>query len=66
MITRRTFEALKHPEGSEERARLNCSPVTSEYMPSYRYLAADGRQFRTKAEAQTWNLLREDHTDQTK
>lgn len=49
-IVKRTFEAAKHPKESEERARLNCSPVTSEYMPSYKYLAG-GRQFRTKKEA---------------
>ncbi len=49
-IIKRTFEAAKHPVGSEERARLNCSPVTSEYMPSYKYLAG-GRQFITKKEA---------------
>ena len=50
-IYRRTFEAAKHPKGSEERARLNCDALTSEYMPSYRYQTSDGRTHRTKREA---------------
>lgn len=49
-IIRRTFEAAKYPKGSPERDCLNRHVATSEYMPSYRYLA-EGRQFRTKAEA---------------
>ena len=36
-ILRRTFEAAKHPKGSEERRRLNCDPITSEYLRSHRY-----------------------------
>ena len=68
-IVRRTFEAAKHPKGSEERARLNCNAVTSEYLTSYRYLVrklfilSDGTPHptqkytekccRTKAEAET-------------
>lgn len=51
---RRTFEASKHPKDSEERARLNLSALTSEYMPSYRYWTDDSRTFRTKAEADAW------------
>jgi hypothetical protein len=66
-ILRRTFEAAKYPKGSEERARLNCDAVTSEYMTSYRYAVrrpftmSDGTPhptqpylidtYRTKAEA---------------
>jgi hypothetical protein len=59
-ITRRTFEAAKHPKGSPERARLNLDAVTSEYMPSYRYElkmtgAVNGsRSFRTKREAEAY------------
>ena len=41
IITRRTFEALKHTKGSPERAQLNLSSVTSEYMPSYRYVICE-------------------------
>lgn len=37
-ILRRTFEARNHPEGSPERARLNCDVLTSEYMTGQRYL----------------------------
>jgi len=56
-ITRRTFEAAKHPKGSKEREQLNCDPLTSEYMPSYRYAlqgwkGAAVKTFRTKAEAE--------------
>lgn len=36
-IHRRTFEAKKHPKGSEERKKLNMSAITSEYMTSYKY-----------------------------
>lgn len=66
-ILRRTFKAEKYPKGSEERRRLNCDPITSQYMPSHRYalrqpfLMSDGTPhpmqqylvdtFRTKAEA---------------
>lgn len=57
-VVRRTFEALKHPKGSPERARLNEDWLTSEYMTSYRYGVRedDGTQtpftYRTKAEAE--------------
>jgi hypothetical protein len=55
-VHRRTFEASKHPKGSEERTRLNMDSLTSEYMPSYRYEVhgTDGKKLhscRTKAEA---------------
>jgi len=36
-IYRRTFEAKKHPKGSEARDRLNLNILTSEYMTSYKY-----------------------------
>jgi hypothetical protein len=67
-VLRRTFEAQKHPKGSADRARLNLDPLTSEYMPSHRYLLrtpalmSDGtpnpvqkfydNTYRTKAEAE--------------
>jgi len=54
-IKRRTFEALKHPKGSPERERFNASVLTSEYMPSYRYVLISGMHFntfRTKREAE--------------
>lgn len=72
-IHRRTFEAAKHPPGSPERVQLNLDPLTSEYMPSYRYLIreparmSDGtpnpaqafhnRTFRTKTEGQAYATL---------
>ena len=59
MAARRTFEALKYPKGSPERAALNLSALTSEYMSSYRYMVLDDNgkpisatSCRTKAEAQ--------------
>jgi hypothetical protein len=54
-ITRRTFEAKQHPRGSQERARLNERPETSEYMPSYRYCVRDTYgtvSYRTRREAE--------------
>mgnify|MGYP003394608391 FL=1 len=58
MITKkRTFEAKKFPAGSEDRKRLNCDVLTSEYMPSYRYClrnndgSATQYTYRTKAQA---------------
>ena len=36
-LVRRTFAALKHPKGSEERSQLNLDWLTSEYMPSHKY-----------------------------
>lgn len=69
-VIRRTFEAAKHPKGSEERARLNMNAETSEYMPSMRYMVRwpflmnDGTphptqpfqhgSYRTKKEAEIW------------
>ena len=54
---RRTFEAKNYPKGSKERVRLNKSSLTSEYMPSYRYIVYYGKQpfydtFRTKRETE--------------
>jgi hypothetical protein len=61
-VLKRTFEAAKHPKGSAERARLNLASLTSEYMPSYRYLVDDSERsprnspdtFRTKGDAETF------------
>jgi len=53
-ITRRTFEALKHPKGSPEREALNRNSITSEYQPSNKYVVqneAYSFAFRTKKEA---------------
>lgn len=40
-IVRRTFEALRHPIGSPERAKLNQSAETSEYLTGERYLIVE-------------------------
>jgi hypothetical protein len=53
-VKRRTFEALKYLKGSPERERLNRSSLTSEYMPSYKYVVMSANlytTFRTKKEA---------------
>ena len=34
---KRTFEAKKHPKGSNKRRELNKDNRTSEYLPSYKY-----------------------------
>ena len=75
-VLRRTFEAKKFPEGSAERAKFNEDALTSEYMPSYKYLLrkpalmSDGtphpnqkwntRQFKTKAEAEQYQRENKD------
>lgn len=54
-IKRRTFEAIRFPEGSYERIKLNENVLTSEYMPSYKYVLISGmnfQTFRTKKEAE--------------
>ena len=38
-ILKRTFEAAKHPKNSQERVRLNCDPLTSEYSTGSPWLA---------------------------
>lgn len=44
-VARRTFEAKRHRLGSIERARLNLSALTSEYMPGYKFvLLLDGKE----------------------
>ena len=44
-VARRTFAARQHRLGSIERARLNLSALTSEYMPSFKFvLLQDGRE----------------------
>ena len=56
-VVKRTFEARRHPPGSEARIRLNQDARSSEYMPSHRYmLVADNGtpmpySYRTKGEA---------------
>jgi hypothetical protein len=40
-VSKRTFEAKKHPKDSAERSRLNANVLTSEYMPSYKYCIVD-------------------------
>ena len=37
-IRKRKFDALNYPYGSEERAKMNEDVLTSEYMPSYKYV----------------------------
>ena len=69
-IIKRTFEAELHPKGSPQRAKLNESVVTSEYMHSHKY-AIIGNHFsnskRTKAEAERFveNLERVPETVQS-
>lgn len=56
IILKRTFKA-KTAQTEQERQILNCDPLTSEYMPSYKYVLRndDGTKtsftYRTKAEA---------------
>jgi hypothetical protein len=66
-LLKRTFTARNHPKDSAERKTLNEDVLTSEYMPSYKFLVrepflmSDGsanprqpfvnRPFTTKAEA---------------
>lgn len=57
-VHRRTFEAKQHPAGSAERAKLNEDSITSEYMPSYKYVSKGPHHnisFRTKREAETFD-----------
>lgn len=52
-IVKRTFAAIHYPINSVERARLNRSSVTSEYLPSCPYLTMpDGAYWYTKEEAE--------------
>jgi len=47
-IIKRTFEAKKHPKGSEERKELNKSATTSEYNPSEKFIVlVDGDRHDT-------------------
>ena len=63
IVKSRTFEAKKHPVGSEERARLNLDNLTSEYYPSHRYCLRQGDgswtayTYPDKASAE-WNCQR--------
>ena len=55
-VKRRTFEALKHPAGSEERIALNKDPLTSEHSPAFEWLSIPERgepvKFKTKEGAE--------------
>jgi len=62
-VARRTFAAKQHRPGSIERARLNLSALTSEYMPGYKFvLLQDGKEMsfacttRADAEAKAHSL----------
>jgi len=58
IVRKRTFKANLYPTGSENRRVLNLSGITSEYMPSYKYVVCenDGTitpfNYRTKREAE--------------
>jgi hypothetical protein len=70
-LLRRTFQAAQHPKDSDIRKALNEDALTSEYMPSYKYMVrrparmTDGSpnpaqvwydmEFVSKAEA--WNYF---------
>ena len=54
-INRRTFEALKYPEGSEERERLNKSPITSEYAVGCLWQLS-GKNFSKLFKRRTWAI----------
>jgi hypothetical protein len=60
-VARRTFEALQFPKGSPDRTRLNADVLTSEYMPSHKYMLVtdEGKStpfthFRTKQMAEIY------------
>lgn len=57
-VERRLFTAANEPQGSPERARLNESALTSQYMTSYPWVAVctDGRTrpFNSKAAAEAY------------
>lgn len=57
-IIKRTFEALKHPKGSQERIKLNEELITSEYQPDYKYILEVGNYqlhaFKTRKEAEEY------------
>lgn len=56
-IKKRTFEAKKFPKWSGQRAKLNEQVLTSEYLPSYKYVVIEGdkqRAFRTKSDAKRY------------
>ena len=69
-VHKRTFEAKKFPVGSAERNELNSSPITSEYMTSYKYAVIGPHvsvSKRTKAEADDladrWNNSEVKHSN---
>lgn len=57
-ITKRTFEALKYPKGSQKRIELNENIITSEYQQDYRYVLEIGDYqliaFKTRSEAEEY------------
>ena len=61
-VKKRTFEALNYPKDSAQRKKLNESAVTSEYMPSYKYVLVTNLgqdtpfTYRTKKEALSKNF----------
>jgi hypothetical protein len=53
-VTKRTFEAKNHLVGSAERDALNRNSLTSEYMPSYKYVTLpEGYTWTTRRAAET-------------
>lgn len=57
-IIKRTFQASQHPEGSQERNKLNEELITSEYQPDYKYILEVGNYqlhaFKTRDEAEEY------------
>lgn len=57
-IIKRTFKANQHPEGSQERNKLNEELITSEYQPDYKYILEVGNYqlhaFKTREEAEEY------------
>lgn len=57
-IIKRTFQASQHPEGSQERNKLNEELITSEYQPDYKYILEVGNYqlhaFKTREEAEEY------------
>ena len=62
-LIKRSFLASHLPKNSKERKQLNESAITSEYMPSYKYVVItdndNTRTFRSKKDAESFmdNLI---------
>jgi len=62
IVFKRSFHAKDFPKGSRERAKLNLTPITSEYMSSYKWTVRSidasrrfvYKSFRTEEEATTY------------